>query len=97
MLTRKKFNSEEETKQIFADLFESSFQTGLIEIDQPDQFDRCSQALIGNWKHGSKKQVALVEYFKTYKKGQFRYDVPKNAVSSAGIVDTSNAKFFNNT
>ena len=75
--------TEEEFKQILEDLFGSSFQTVLIEIDQ-DQFERCAQALIDKWKHGSKKQVAFVEYFETYKKEQRKYHVSKNAVSSAG-------------
>ena len=39
--------NEEESKQIFENLFGSSFQTGLIEIDQADQFEGCAQALIG--------------------------------------------------
>ena len=89
--------NEEEFKQIFEDLFGSSFQTGLIEIDQADQFEGCAQALIDKWKHGSKKQVAFAEYFETYEKEQLKYHVSKNAVSSAGIIDTSNGKFFNNT
>ena len=74
--------NEEESKQILEDLSGSSFQTGLIEIDQ-HQFERCAQALIDKWKHGSKKQVAFVEYFETYKKEQCKYHVSKNAVSSA--------------
>ena len=52
--------NEEEFKKIFEDLSGSSFQTGLIEIDQPDQFERWAQALIDNWKHG--KQVTFAEY-----------------------------------
>ena len=40
--------NEEESKQIFEDLFGSSFQSGLIEIDQLDQFERWAQALINN-------------------------------------------------
>ena len=42
-----------------------------------------------------KRQVVLAEYFENYKKERFRY-VLKNAVSSAGIVNTSNRKFFDN-
>ena len=89
--------NQEESKQIFEDLFGSSFQTGLIEIDQADQFERCAPALTDKWKHESKKQVAFAEYFETYKKEQFKYHVSKNAASSAWIIDTSNGKFFNNT
>ena len=40
--------NEEESKQIFQDFFVSSFETDLIEIDQPDRFERCVQALIDN-------------------------------------------------
>ena len=43
--------NEEESKQIFEDLFGSSFQTGLTEIDQADQFEWCAQALIDRWEH----------------------------------------------
>ena len=66
--------NEEELKQILEDLFGSSFPTGLIEIDQGDQFARCAQAPIDKWKHGSKKQVAFAEYFETYKKEQYKYN-----------------------
>ena len=89
--------NEEEPKQMFEDLFESSFQPGLVEVDQTDQFERCAQTLIDKWKDGSKKQVAFSEYFETYKKGQFKYHVSKTGVSSAGIIDISNGKFFSNT
>ena len=67
--------NEEESKQIFQDLFGSSFQTGLIEIGQPDQFERYEQTLIDKRKYASKKQVAFAEYFGTFKKEQFRYHV----------------------
>ena len=67
--------NEEESKQIFQDLFGSSFQTGLIEIGQPDQFERCEQTLIDKRKYASKKQVAFAEYLGTFKKEQFKYHV----------------------
>ena len=67
--------NEEEFKQIFQDLFGSSFQTGLIEIGQPDQFERCEQTLIDKRKYASKKQVAFAEYLGTFKKEQFKYHV----------------------
>ena len=40
-------------------------QTGLIETDHADQFERCAQVLIEKRKHGSKKQVAFADYFET--------------------------------
>ena len=64
--------NQEESKQIFQDLFGSSFQTGLIEIGQPDQFERCEQTLIDKRKYASKKQVAFAEYLGTFKKEQFK-------------------------
>ena len=72
--------NEEESKQIFKDFFGSSFQTGLIQIYQAEQFKRCTQALIDKWKHRSKKQVTFAEQFETYKKEQYKYHVSKNAV-----------------
>ena len=67
--------NEEESKQIFEHLFGSSFQTGLIEIGRPDQFERCEQTLIDKWKYASKNQATFAEYFGTFKKEQFRYYV----------------------
>ena len=88
---------EEEVKQTFEDLFGSSFQTSLIEIDQTDWFKRCAQALIDKWKDGSKKQVTFAEYFKNYKKEQFKYHVLKNVFSSAGIMTHQTESFSINT
>ena len=67
--------NEEESKQIFEDLFGISFQTGLTEIDQADQFEWCTQALIDRWEHRKKKkQVAFAEYLETYKNEHFSRD-----------------------
>ena len=62
LVERLKMNKEE-SKHILEDLFVSSFQTGLIEIDQPDQFERCAQPLIDNWKYGSKKTSHVCRIF----------------------------------
>ena len=54
--------NKEELQQIFKDLRGSSFQTGLIKIHQPDQFEMCAQTLIDRWKHGLKKQVICIKF-----------------------------------
>ena len=84
--------NEEESKQIFEDLFGSSFQTGLIEIDQADQFEGCAQALIGKWKHGKNKS-RLQNILKLTKKSSLNIIFQKMPCLQQGLLTHQMERF----